>query len=77
MKCTCKDFCKNLEGYQRGYFHFAQEGKRWCGNCNYKIKTEERVCPCCKGSYRVVPNNNRSRQQRKRKIKQELATIPI
>jgi hypothetical protein len=75
MKCNCKNICKDFEGYEPGYFHFAVEGKKWCGGCNYKIITTNSVCPCCKGNYRVVPNNNKSRQLRTRQ--EHIATISI
>lgn len=62
MKFPCRFQCHKLEGYQKGCYRFAEEGKRWCSNCDYKIPTNERSCPCCKGCYRVIPRKSKSRQ---------------
>ena len=48
----CKEKCFDLEGYQKGYFHFHVEGKAFCPICYYKIYTDYLRCPCCSSKYR-------------------------
>jgi predicted amidophosphoribosyltransferase len=55
---VCKNLCKKLKGYEKGYRHFNSEGKRYCATCDYKIKTEAARCPCCKTKYRVRNRKN-------------------
>ena len=65
MKFHCKGNCKNLVGYEKGHLHFAVEGKKWCsGDCDSKIKTENRECPCCNNRYRIKARTDKILQRK-------------
>jgi len=69
LKFHCHNKCHKLEGYEKGHFSFAIEGKRWCQPCDYKIPTENRKCPCCNNRYRIKARTDKILQ---RKNQQEM-----
>jgi hypothetical protein len=50
---VCKGMCKRLHGYEKGHVKYMMEGKKWCFQCNYKIKIDSLRCDCCGSLYRV------------------------
>ena len=48
----CKGTCVRIEGAKissRG----TREGQKRCKLCEYRIKTDELRCPCCRSIYRI------------------------
>jgi len=66
----CRYFCRNFEGYEKGHYSFAVEGKDWCSVCDYKrVPEKNRYCGCCGCRFRVKARTDKILQ---RKNQQEL-----
>jgi len=81
MKYNCKGICHNLEGYEKGNYHFVTQHKKWCSSCNYKIPLKSngnsRFCPCCKITYRKtsLANTRKKKIQIDMKIKTAIVAL--
>lgn len=56
---VCKSICSRIENEKVIGFH---NGQKYCGECEYYIKTIERSCTCCHSILRSKRRNNKRRQ---------------
>lgn len=68
MNPSCRQFCKMAsfdDEYRtrRTYKGAFEEGYKKCRVCNYYIKLNGPMCPCCGNRLATVPKNARARRR--------------
>ena len=55
----CNSICSRIKSEKVIGFH---NGQKYCGSCQYYIKTGDRFCSCCRCILRTKRRNNKRRQ---------------